>query len=301
MAEIQQVVFRHIIQHADQEAEDNSYREAGANPNNYVCFGSDEETCPADNLYRIIGVFGDEVKLIKSDYATSALLGTNGDYSGDTYKDNTDYYKGNLDVFDAYYWNGNNQNTWSESLLNKINLNTNYLNNIGNDWNNKIANYTWQIGGNTYDNILKNTVKNTYQNEIINPLTNTTYSAKIGLMYVSDYGYAASPESWNTTLLYYDEVKSVNWLYMGLIEWTITHDASSSQVVFPLFYQGFTYGDGTKGYYVVRPVFYLNSDVQIYEGHDGTASDPYRIVIQVKSSVQQELIYYFLIEFLICF
>ena len=60
---------------------------------------------------------------------------------------------------------------------------------------------------------------------------------------------------------------------------TITHDASSSQVVFPLFYQGFTYGDGTKGYYVVRPVFYLNSDVQIYEGHDGTASDPYRIVI----------------------
>ena len=209
MAEIQQVVFRHIIQHADQEAEDNSYRYAGANPNNYACFGSDEETCPADNLYRIIGVFGDEVKLIKSDYATSALLGTNGDYSGDTYKDNTDYYKGNLDV-DAYYWNGNNQNTWSESLLNKINLNTNYLNNIGNDQNNKIANYTWQIGGNTYDNILKNTVKNTYQNEIINPLTNTTYSAKIGLMYVSDYGYAASPESWNTTLLYYDEVKSVN-------------------------------------------------------------------------------------------
>ena len=61
MAEIQQVVFRHIIQHADQEAEDNSYRYAGANPNNYVCFGSDEETCPADNLYRIIGVFGDHI------------------------------------------------------------------------------------------------------------------------------------------------------------------------------------------------------------------------------------------------
>ncbi len=39
---------------ADQEAGDNSYRYAGANPNNYVCFGSDEETCPADNLYRII-------------------------------------------------------------------------------------------------------------------------------------------------------------------------------------------------------------------------------------------------------
>ena len=50
---------------ADQEAGDNSYRYSGANPNNYVCFGSDEETCPNDNLYRIIGVFDGQVKLIK--------------------------------------------------------------------------------------------------------------------------------------------------------------------------------------------------------------------------------------------
>lgn len=32
------------------EAGDNSYRYAGVNPNNYVCFGSDEATCPTDNL-----------------------------------------------------------------------------------------------------------------------------------------------------------------------------------------------------------------------------------------------------------
>ena len=47
-------------------AGDNSYRYSGANPNNYVCFGSDASTCPSANLYRIIGVFGSEVKLIKS-------------------------------------------------------------------------------------------------------------------------------------------------------------------------------------------------------------------------------------------
>ena len=47
-------------------AGDNSYRYAGANPNNYVCFGSDSVSCPSNNLYRIIGVFGSEVKLIKS-------------------------------------------------------------------------------------------------------------------------------------------------------------------------------------------------------------------------------------------
>lgn len=37
-------------------AGDNSYRYAGANPNNFVCFGSDVSPCPTDNLYRIIGV-----------------------------------------------------------------------------------------------------------------------------------------------------------------------------------------------------------------------------------------------------
>ena len=63
-------------------AGDNSYRYAGASEsvNNFVCFGSTESPCPTDNLYRIIGVFGNNVKLIKYDYATSALLGTDGDY-----------------------------------------------------------------------------------------------------------------------------------------------------------------------------------------------------------------------------
>ena len=63
-------------------AGDNSYRYAGASDkvNNFVCFGSTTSPCPEDNLYRIIGVIDGKVKLIKFDYATSALLGTNGDY-----------------------------------------------------------------------------------------------------------------------------------------------------------------------------------------------------------------------------
>ena len=67
-------------------AGDSSYRYSGANPNNYVCFGSNESTCPTDNLYRIIGVFGNQVKLIKYDYGTTDELGTDGDYSK-TYKE----------------------------------------------------------------------------------------------------------------------------------------------------------------------------------------------------------------------
>ena len=66
-------------------AGDNSYRYAGANPNNFICFGSDATTCPDDNLYRIIGVIDGKVKLIKYDYANSNLLGTDGDYEGSGY------------------------------------------------------------------------------------------------------------------------------------------------------------------------------------------------------------------------
>ena len=75
-------------------AGDNSYRYAGASDvvNNFVCFGSTLDICPTDSLYRIIGVFGDQVKLIKYDYATSALLGTDVDYSAQ-YTYGSDYYK----------------------------------------------------------------------------------------------------------------------------------------------------------------------------------------------------------------
>ena len=70
---------------ATEEAGDNSYRYSGSNPNNFVCFGSDSAECENDNLYRIIGVFNNEVKLIKYDYANSNMLGTDGDYKASTF------------------------------------------------------------------------------------------------------------------------------------------------------------------------------------------------------------------------
>ena len=211
---------------ADQEAGDYSYRYSGANPNNYVCFGSNESSCPADNLYRIIGVFDGRVKLIKSDYANSDLLGADGAYGSGIYTNTSlSYYKGTKTTINRYSWNNNtNNNTWSESNLNTVNLNLNYLNYIESDWNSLIAMVEWQVGGNTYQNIYDVSVKSTYQNEIVNPMEDITYNAKAGLMYISDYGYAASQENWNTNLDSYnnDTNRNNNWMYMGLNEWTIT-------------------------------------------------------------------------------
>ena len=271
-------------------AGDNSYRFAGASDqvNNYVCFGSTTTPCPADNLYRIIGVFGDKVKLIKSDYATSTLLGADGDYNEESSYDSSNYKGNNLANVAAYNWNRTGQNTWSESNLNKVNLNTNFITNIGKEWSNKIATTTWKVGGNTYANIVELPMGEVYQNEIVNPVTtNTTdgktdYDAKIGLMYVSDYGYAASSTYWSCSGYNDDSTKDYrmattsNWMYMGLLDWTISRGADQTNYVFGVNVDGSLYGPGASGYHLVRPAFYLESSITYVSG-DGTQSSPIRI------------------------
>ena len=265
-------------------AGDSSYRYSGANPNNYVCFGSNESTCPIDNLYRIIGVFENNVKLIKYDYATSALLGTDGDYQ-ETGTPSASYYKGSLTTIDIYYWNNSTKkNTWSESLLNKTNLNTNFINNIGTEWANKIATTTWKVGGNTYANISQVVPSVAYQNEIVNPVTtNTTdnakeYSAKIGLMYVSDYGYAASSSAWTLTMNNYNSTtaKNLNWMHMGYYDWTLSRNADDSSYAFLVYYNGSVSSYSVNDDFAVRPSFNLESSIT-YASGSGTQSDPIRI------------------------
>ena len=268
-------------------AGDNSYRFAGASGevNNYVCFGSTTTPCPADNLYRIIGVFGDKVKLIKSDYATSTLLGADGDYNEESSYDSSNYKGNNLANIATYNWNKTYQNTWSLSNLNKTNLNKNFITNIGADWAAKIAETIWKVGGNTWNNIGRQPVKTAYQNEIVYPVTTdsqdnkTEYSAKIGLMYVSDYMYAAPQDKWTLVgngraTTDYRAATSVNWMYMGLNEWTISRTTGYSFLVFGVGSTGFV-DDYRVGNDVcaVRPVFYLSSSVN-YASGSGSATDP---------------------------
>ena len=279
-------------------AGDNSYRFAGASDqvNNYVCFGSTQSPCPADNLYRIIGVFGDQVKLIKSDYATTVLLGADGDYSRMYTANNWDNstYKGNnLANIAGYTWNyknnttinsGQGSNTWSTSLLNKTNLNKNFITNIGADWAAKIADTTWKVGGNTWTNIATKPVKTAYQNEVVKPVPGSTSNgetelkAKIGLMYASDYGFAAAPSAWTANLSSYngEAIKNVNWMCMGLVEWTISRLADNAYYVFSVNYTGLVNNNYANYALALRPVFYLSSSVNYVSG-SGTAADPIRI------------------------
>ena len=278
-------------------AGDNSYRYAGASEtvNNFVCFGSTESPCPTDNLYRIIGVFRDQVKLIKYDYATSALLGTDGDYFNKYPYGNSTYEGNNYESIVSYYWNykqnttlnnGHGSNTWSTSLLNTTNLNKNYITNIGTEWAKKIATTTWKVGGNRYANIATSAMNVAYQNEITNAVaTGTTdgateYSAKIGLMYISDYGFAASPTYWtyvgynsSDSTKDYRAATTSNWMYMGLSEWSISRIADGSYIVFSILNTGFIDHLETNEHIAVRPTFSLLSSTNYVSG-SGSSSDP---------------------------
>ena len=151
-------------------AGDNSYRYAGASDsvNNYICLGSDVATCPDANLFRIIGVFGDKTKVIRAKSV--------GDQR----------------------WQISKDNTWSSSSLNTY-LNGTYLTSLG-TLADKIATTTWKVGGGKTANINGVVPKTAYQYEVGSSASTTTYDAKIGLMYVSDYGFAADQSGWTTKI-----------------------------------------------------------------------------------------------------
>ena len=231
-------------------AGDNSYRYAGASEsvNNYICLGSDEATCPDANLFRIIGVFGDQTKVIRAKSV--------GDQK----------------------WDTNNSNTWSSSSLNTY-LNGTYLTSLG-TLADKIATTTWKAGGGIWSNIVTSVPKTAYQNEVGSSASSTTVDKKIGLMYVSDYYYSASPSAW--TLVGYNSsdatkdyraATSTNWLYLGSYEWTISRNSGTTDDAFFVYSPGYVYNNLVTFSCAVRPSFNLESSVKYVSG-SGSMSDP---------------------------
>ena len=101
-------------------------------------------------------------------------------------------------------------------------------------------------------------------------------------MYMHDYGYAGTPNSWSRSLgSGYSIYASSNWLYTGIFEWTIVSGGRFESDVTNALYIN-DVGEIWSNYlyiqasYNVRPVFYLNSDVEYMSG-SGTQIDPYRI------------------------
>ena len=267
------------------------YRFRGASPSNYVTFN--------DEVWRIIGVFPTEgsdgvisnrIKLIRSesignaywdkDDGTTGLSAKDDDYSLNDLVDSGD--EKNFSEFivwtpELVLCNGGSNN-WSSSSLNSYLNSTYYESIIDKDM---LDNVKYYLGG--YENIGTFTTKDFYGFErkisgsdyySSNNPTNVVNS--IALMYVSDYGYAASDEC-KSTLENYDTCKDDNWLFLGSTEYFVTpYGVSANQVYVGGTSVGGECVDGNK--YAVRPVLYLKPNIKIISGN-GTSDNPYEFSI----------------------
>lgn len=274
-------------------ANDYSYRYSGSDPNNYVCFGNPNmlsffdvmNGCAEDYKYRIIGIIDGKVKLIKADLASKGELGYTGDKIG-TYAnsdetitaENYPNYKGSYlnRPFDKYKWEASEASVdtgkWSQSNLNKINLNQSFLSTIDDiAVPTQTVVSTWcSYGVSTRHGKPKEVLLAEKDSDC-----RETTQARVGLMYLSDYGFAASKDVWGLQNMDgYVSATIFNWLYLGVDEYTVASVPvpGSGKIINK---------DGNIEYSVnrpagVRPVFSINTKFKYIKG-EGSKSSPYII------------------------
>lgn len=269
---------------------DGSYRYAGADPNNYICFGSADATCPAKNLYRIISVIDGNVKIVSADYATTEMLGTNAGYIGlNTISDST--YKGDQvqSQIAKYAYNNSNgsssPNDWP-GPLGETNMEVNFLNQFDDTWKSKILDTVWHHKVINYFQAILEKPANVYAIEMADTdstpssnLDGVKTTAKIGTIYNYEYGFAASSGSWARAMRRYSNTDIVknNWMHLGKKEWTISHGTGGDGR-----YAAAINANGNIGYQHVyeglpiRISFSFDGSMT-YTSGIGTKSDPFRI------------------------
>ena len=258
------------------------YRYYGPSPNNYICLDMEgSSTCPDKHLYRIIGSIYEEkentnrIKVIK---ATPLKNDSTTTYAWDS---------GNINIW-ATITNGN----YSNSLTSGASLMK--LLNSGDWWNrtNTYANYGLTEKAKSYITTSRYYLGGYNNNP---PITNEMYGYErgtlryntdrplywdgmVGLMYPSDYGYAAGNTCVNGTKLYDYEGGCMNkdWLYISnTYQWLMSPNSGNSNYAFLVYSSGYVhYYYDVINAYSARPVFYLSSSASISEG-EGTSAAPY--------------------------
>ena len=273
--------------------EDQNIRYYGSNPNNYVSFNNE--------LWRIIGVFGNNVKLIRKDSlgwlswdssesSINSGWGVN-EWSQADLKNylNTMYYGG----AEVTCYGGRN-NTTTTCPTNKLDDASKSL----------IDNHTWNTGAidgtdatiSNQETFALNTVPfyNAERGNVTGKICSsgiacndtvertTEWTGYIGLPYATDYAYASSESICETNMQKQDSsnayiCKNNNWMFKpNTWYWTMSPRAraSDASLVWIVRVDGLT-GDSPASFAnAVFPAIYLKSDILIESG-TGTSSDPY--------------------------
>ena len=283
------------------------YRYRGASPKNYVTFNGE--------TWRILGVFPTDdgtgkienrIKLIKDQSI--------GEYKWDdgttaynyTQNDNLMLLqdKNKLKVKYLEKKNKNNfidlaiteptksaLNNWARPASLNTYLNKTYLNALSTTSQNMIGDTKYYLGGGGNNSNFNSSVdfysyerkiKNTKSNEFYYDKNPNSWVGRLGLMYVSDYGYASDNCETKALNDYNNSndlriCNNTNWLFnLKKLEATITQYSNTSTSIHYIADNGTvvsTY-QASLAQTVVRPTLYLKSEVRIIDG-DGTSTNPY--------------------------
>ena len=274
------------------DTEDENIRYAGSNEvvKNYVSFDGD--------VWRIIGIVDGKVKLVKEEsiggysYDSSASDMNNGygyniweTIDGKTKGDGTKKADLNILLNEGYY-GGNYPSTCYGGRSNATKAcPTVYINSTLKSMVDENA--IWYLGGhNSYTTLQP---KDMYEYERgtkvysgHTDIAKTEWIGPVGLIYPSDYGYAADRTQCTETLYTYNNItcKNNNWLFKndGKNYWIKMPYSSYSDLVFNVSSSGVVNSSYASSSYGVVPAVYLKSNVVIKSG-TGTSADPYILTI----------------------
>ena len=228
---------------------DQNVRYYGSDPNNYVSFNNE--------LWRIIGVFGNNVKLVRKDILgklswDSSESGVNygqgiNQWGESTYEDGTPYEGADLmQYLNKMYYGGETVTCYGGQSNATKACPTETLND---DSKSLIDNHTWNTGAPNRDTLYDSTTeaydtlkfyqaersnvngKNCTSGNGCNDTVNrtTTWTGYIGLSYITDYAYASSESDCETKIdkssTY--KCKNNNWMQRDDFTWYLSPLAKS--------------------------------------------------------------------------
>ena len=271
------------------------YRYIGADPNNYVTFNNE--------TWRIIGVFTVDDGTGKKEERLKIIRDESiGDYSWDNKdtigKNNWTDARLNYLLNEGHesesaggslYWNSGSGTCYSgyRNATTNCDFTTTGLKEEAREM---IGDTLWYLGGTSnYASSTNGLTSHFYSYErgtTVYSGRDTSWVGKVGLMYLSDYGYATSggsttdrnaclnKELYNWKSNDFSDCKNNDWIFNQSNQWTITPHSSYSCSVFTLINAGYVNGSDAYYAYGVRPVVFLKSNIKIVDG-DGSSSNPY--------------------------
>lgn len=282
---------------------DQNIRYTGSEPNNYVTFNNE--------LWRIIGIFdvatteggdtSERIKLVRDESIGQYSWDSNASTvnSGNGYNE---WSQADLkSLLNEYYYSGNSITCYAGKNNTTAACPTTKLNSEAKDL---IEDAVWNTGAFRYDAPIATpyakSVLNAYNEErgtgvgvaILGITRKTTVIQKVGLIYLSDYGYASTESTCRSNLRYgitytnsaYDYTNITcnknNWLHKNSSYWSLSSYGSPSDnyLGWGIFTFSIISDANVSNVYNIYPSVYLKSSVNVIGG-DGTQASPYQLNI----------------------